>query len=262
MERVWEEYLDLQVRLFAAAEIELFGRFGLDQSLSPLLDVGCGTGAYASFLRSKLPNIHLVCVDADKDRLSSLGACLLRDRNIRTKHWSVGVDTPPEDLGALRGAIARYVLQYAPDPNRFLRDLAQVLVPGSPVYIIEEDDGLYHSYPPFEALDRFLEINQAWADLYGSTRQMGRKIPLIVKEAGWDIRHVEVLCHANHNLDALELVRYFELALRIIAHSTPEVVSPEQAAAVAAEMRSYVRQSAGRCFFYYPQVVTIAVTPG
>lgn len=261
MDEVWREYLDLQVSLFASAEIDLFSRFGLSETLSPLLDVGCGTGAYASYLRSRLPNLELVCIDSDKNRLDAFRATLSPSSNVRTELWSVGVDEPPKEMGALKGAIARYVVQYAPDPCKFLGDVAKVLAPGSPIFIIEEDDGLYNSYPRFEALHRFLEINQRWADLYGSTRQMGRQIPKIVKESGLEIRHVEVLCHANHNLDPMQLVRYFELALRIIAVSTPSVISETEANTLADEMKAYVRESDGKCFFYYPQVVTIAATP-
>ncbi len=256
----WREYLELQVKLFAAAEIELFKRHGLGELNSPLIDIGCGNGAYARFLKSQLPELNISCVDTDPVRLAEFEASLLTTPlpGVTQAVWSVSKEPPPATIQKHRSALMRYVVQYADDSVDFLRAVSEVLEPGATIFIVEEDDGFYKSFPAFRALERFLEINRAWADKYGCSREMGREIPAIVIQAGFRVKHVEVLTHSNFSVDANLLIRYFELALAIVASSTPDVISATEAKKVADQMREFLAVNQSSCFFFYPQIVTIA----
>jgi SAM-dependent methyltransferase len=124
----------------------------------------------------------------------------------------------------------RFVLQHVPCPLENVRALMRVLRPGGAIVLADADDGLtvFHPEPPgLTAVMRALEARQARA---GGDRRVGRKLPGILGDAGFDQVGFHVLPFTSHGLGRgpfLDLVVSSRL-LRIGTGEEPEV---EEAAA-------------------------------
>lgn len=257
--RNWNTYLDLQVKLFAKNEFELFARHGLPLK-HPVLDLGCGPGLYSRALRKWSPSTPIVAVDTNQALLDRFRAALAKkpDAKIDIHHWSAGTGTPPTAIKKCKAAILRYVLQHTHDPVAVLKSVARTLPKGALIFIVEEDDGLYQFEPEFPAFRKLIDVWDRWAKEYGGDRQIGRKIPHIAAEAGLEVKDVQVICHTHYEPGLDPLLDYFMLSFGIVCETSPKVLSKAEAARLTKEFKKY-RDAAGKnCFFFYPQVITIA----
>ena len=109
-----------------------------EASASPLLVVGCGTGAELSEALAQRPDWRLTAVDPDANMLAAA-----RQRLGSKAEAITWVQGPVESLpgeACFAGAIAVLVLQELADDGRklaFLSALARLLQPGSPLVLVD-----------------------------------------------------------------------------------------------------------------------------
>lgn len=100
-----------------------------------VLDVGCGTGAFAARLVARHPMQHVVGVDVSEGMLAEArrklghapGAAFVR----------AAADALPFDAAAFDIVVSASALHYFPDPARALAEMHRVLRPGGRVVVLD-----------------------------------------------------------------------------------------------------------------------------
>lgn len=156
------------------------------------VDVGCGTGEVIAHAGHIARGARVVGVDGNRERLlaarqTCLSAGALDVELHRTE--IAGVGSLNLEADSFDHAWSRFFLEYQPDPNGVVSELARVVRPGGKVTLIDiEGNGIRHFGMPAElrcALDEIL------ADLAetGFDPDVGAKLPDLARAAGLiDIR--------------------------------------------------------------------------
>ncbi len=256
----WRRYLELQVKLFAKTEFELFRQYGLNAQNSPILDLGCGPGLYSRALRAWDSSISVLAADTNEALLKELRDELKRlpDPGLSVIHWTAGASAPPTEIRSCKVAILRYVLQHNHKPVEILRALTQSLSKGTLVFLIEEDDGLYQFEPPFPAFEKLIGVWSKWAKAFKADRLIGRKLPKFAAKAGLEVVDLRVINHSPYLHGIESFLEYFKLSFDVVASTTPKVLNPTAARKMASDFDRYAAKNGPHCFIYYPQVVTVA----
>ena len=103
--------------------------------LSPdsiLIDLGCGPGTVIAAARTALPRGQAIGVDLSRAQVETARA-RFRDAELPTRfiqHDAVSVDLPDQTADAVS---LNFVLPYADEPVRLLREAARLAKPGAPV---------------------------------------------------------------------------------------------------------------------------------
>lgn len=104
-----------------------------------VLDVGCGTGAFAARLAGQNPRQAVVGVDLSAGMLAEARRKLADAPNARF------VQAPatrlPFDDGAFDVVVSASALHYVPEPAEALREAARVLAPGGRLVLLDWDRG-------------------------------------------------------------------------------------------------------------------------
>lgn len=256
----------MQVRLYAPTEIKILKEQGyLDRIEMPLLDLGCGTGAYAELLSENIPNSHIVAVDANETLLEEFRERLQRGsgkRNIEILQWTAGKDGITDKLSTCRTVVLRLFFQhYTYDPQRLFSELNSALPEGSLVIVIEEDDGFFQIHPECRAWRREVELQTEYAKTTKIVKRFeGRMIPQYAGSAGMKVEYSSVVAHTNVNLGTRELMNHFIKTLELVHITTPQILSEDEMQTLCGELNDYVEQHGDNCFFLYPNVMTIART--
>lgn len=95
------------------------------------LDVGCGSGHWASLVAERVGHLH--CLDASVEALSAARKQLSSKKNVTFHHASVA--TIPIDPGSLDFCYSLGVLHHVPDTAAAIRSCAEVLKPGAPLLL-------------------------------------------------------------------------------------------------------------------------------
>lgn len=88
-----------------------------------VLEVGCGTGAFAARLRAALPDTEVIAIDQSERMVE-----LTRERGVTTRIADVAA--LPFDDASYDVVAAMWMLYHVPDLRRGLAELARVLRPG------------------------------------------------------------------------------------------------------------------------------------
>jgi len=259
--RILSTILDLQVELFSPVEFQTFSKYLSWIKHNPLLDLGCGNGTYAMAFRKEYPEIEVIAVDSNKELLKDFKNKLKNnnDEKIKISHWHAGNEPAPLLAKKCRSALLRLVLQDVFNPVAILRTLAEILPTESPVIIIEEDDSLFQIDPECAAFRRVIDIWEAYVVKHSvSSRHMGRCIPRMAQEAGLEVVDVHLLAHSNIRLGTERLMNFFKLSVELFYALDSTLFEEGEAKYLLTELDSFVSKHGRKCFFLYPQVVTIA----
>lgn len=172
--------LEGQAALAWAAEERVLRSLGVG---GVVVDVGCGPG----FVLERLVPLasRLVGVEPDEEL-----AAIARARVPSADVVAGTAESLPIDDASVDSAIVRYVFQHLADPARAARELARVLRPGGVVAAIEVDGQLWGVADPASP-----EVGPVQAKIWqaqrgrGGDRMVGRKLPAILRAAGFaDVR--------------------------------------------------------------------------
>lgn len=127
----------------------------------------------------------------------------------------------------------RFVLQHVPDPKRALSEMHRVLRPGGLIYVEDIDEGLVLQYPaPPVAWRRVLEAFSGLQHQRGGDRQIGRKLPVWLSQAGFELNGVDPQWMAGMTRpDPNDPARTWEIervALELEALFTAKLLTPEE----------------------------------
>jgi ubiquinone/menaquinone biosynthesis C-methylase UbiE len=104
-----------------------------------LIEVGSGVGAQTEILLRRFPEVHITCIEYNKDQIARA------QQFLTTVPWATGRYTLEQgdatrldfSSDTFDAGFICWVLEHVPDPSLVLSELRRVLVPGSPVVVNE-----------------------------------------------------------------------------------------------------------------------------
>lgn len=179
-------------------ELRVLRRLGLEDGMA-VLEVGGGPGFVTEQLLAALPASAITMIDRDPTMIVRATRYLQpgagdRLQIVEASAMETGLPAAQFDF-----ALARLVFQHLPDPVGAAREIWRVLRPGGWLVIIDPDDKLHLVDPPNEPeveaiFDRFAAEQAA----KGGTRFIGRRLPRILKQAGFvNLEFEAVLLHSD-----------------------------------------------------------------
>ena len=196
--------LGFQHQVWAEQTTRLWQRAGFAPGQA-LLDLGCGPGYATADLAQLVGEAgSVLAVDVSRRFLTSLER-LVGARRLHNVRWleqdATALDLP---AGRLHGAFARWVLCFTPQPERVVAGVHRALAPGARFAIFE-----YANYealtiaPPSEAVDRVIAATGRSVREAGGDFGVGRVLPRLLVDAGFEIEHVESFVRVTRPGEAL-----------------------------------------------------------
>lgn len=179
-------------------ELSVLRRLGLADGMA-VLDVGGGPGFITEQLLAALPASPITMIDRDPAFVAQAGRYLQPSAGDRLNLVEASVmDTGLSD-NEFDFAIARLVFQHLPDPVGAAREIGRVLKAGGTLVVIDADDRLQLYDPPNEPeLEAIFGRLAADQEAMGGSRFIGRRLPRILKQAGFVNLDLEaVLLHSD-----------------------------------------------------------------
>ncbi len=180
-----QKRLELQAKLLGGADF-----------LPPLsrgakmLDVGCGTGAIAREVATRVSPGEVIGVDREKAQLATARR-LASEQGIDNIHFQHGdaanLDFPD---GAFHAAYCRFLLEHVAEPPAVIREMARVVAPGGWVCAYEWENGCFAVYPDSPAVMEVWDAVYRLQELLRSDPWIARKLYGVFRQAG--LEHVNV----------------------------------------------------------------------
>jgi ubiquinone/menaquinone biosynthesis C-methylase UbiE len=196
--------LGFQHQVWAATTARLWelARFAPGQRV---LDLGCGPG-YATADLAPLVGAdgQVVAVDVSRRFLASLEQ-MVAARGLQNVQWheqdAAALDLPAESL---HGAFARWVLCFTPDPASVIAGVHRALAPGGRFAVL--DYANYEAFsmaPASAAVDRVIAATGQSVRKHGGDMSVGRNLPHLMHEAGFEVTHIEPIVRVARPGEAL-----------------------------------------------------------
>jgi len=145
-----------------------------------VLDAGCGSGLVSRYLAQHFEGLHLDACDFSQVRVEQAKKLGKDDDGIHYSHGDV-CDLPFGD-DTFDAVVNRYVLEHLAHPQKAVKEFHRVLKPGGEVFLIDLDGIVFNFYSQNRKLDAMLAKLR---ENLGFDLFIGRKMPLLLKEAGF-----------------------------------------------------------------------------
>jgi SAM-dependent methyltransferase len=175
--------LEAQAEAIWPQERGLIAAYGLDPRVR-VLDVGCGSGEFASRLAAELSEADLHGVDLIESHLElARRKCARFGSRVRFDVGDALALRFPDDSFDL--AVCRHMLQTVPDPALAVREMARVTRPGGRLHVLAEDYAMIQFHPVEPATDRFfLDGAIGFGRAVGTDLAIGRKAFTLLHDCG------------------------------------------------------------------------------
>jgi SAM-dependent methyltransferase len=183
--REGRERLRVLGRVMHEGSTSLFDRLGVRRGLT-CLDVGCGGGdATIELARRVGPEGRVVGVDIDETKLAAA----------RSEAEQQGLDNVEFLAADVRDGLpskgfdvvySRFLLTHLSDPATAVRAFHHHILPGGRLGVEDIDFTGYFTYPPSRAFLRYHELYCAIVRRRGGDPDIGPRLPMLVKDAGFE----------------------------------------------------------------------------
>lgn len=259
----WIKTLKYQVDLFADKEIKFMSHLGLGSDGHPLLDLGCGIGAYSEALRKHFPSQKVVATDNNEAFVTIFRNKLLSkpDSLVELIKWDTMNEAPPASVKKCHSVIMRLVLEYIKDPVAMLTYLKQFLPSKSLIFVIEEDDHFFQIYPNLDAVWKVVKMWGVARENLDFKKYFGRQVPNVAAKAGLKVLHSELIGHTNFDSDIREMFNYFIATMHLLHNHLPAEINKTEIAQMETEFSKYIEENGNDCLLVVPYIITVAQTP-
>lgn len=158
-----------------------------------VLEVGSGPGFVTDLLAELAPQGSVHALEPSPTLLSQIEANVThRPAKGLFVHQGYGNAIPLADQ-RVDFSYTRFVLQHVPQPEQVVADVFRVTRPGGRFCVVDSDDGLVMFHPEESRVSRLLAGAQATQAAQGGDRFVGRKLPALLQQAGFDNVKARVL---------------------------------------------------------------------
>ncbi|HKX29103.1 MAG TPA: methyltransferase domain-containing protein [Blastocatellia bacterium] len=175
------ERLKIVSRILRASTARLFDRVRIAERMC-CLDIGCGSGDVTFELARRVgPSGKVLGADLDqaKVELAAEEARRLGIDNVEFRVLDIRERAPELKFDAV---YARFLLTHLREPAGIVEALYQCLRPGGLLIIEDVDFSGHFAFPESRAFDRYLELYCAVSRKRGGDPNIGRRLPLLLKE--------------------------------------------------------------------------------
>lgn len=159
-----------------------------------LLELGCGPGFVTKLLAASSPGSQIVAVDLSTKLLATLGSRLSDGERGRVFPVLGDVSRLPVPDNWAEFAYARFLLQHVAKPATVFGEAYRALAPGGTFCVVDSDDGLVMHHPQVTEIGKLLEDSRAAQASAGGDRLIGRKLPGMLTDAGFEEVQTKVVC--------------------------------------------------------------------
>jgi len=257
---LWTQFLEYQAALCIKKDISFFTHLNAIHFDAPILEFGCGVGAYTEQLRSHLPHIPIVATDFNLQFLNVLSQRLEKtsDHMVSTHQWDALNGPAPLAASACQTCIIRLVLQHVTDPISIVNSIKKILPKGSQIIIIEEDDDLIQVHPHADVFTQIMHLWKRYGNKYHNTRYMGRKLPKLIHDCQLKLCHYDIISHSNIENNTHDMAKFYIDSLPPIQAADESIMSDNEFQKIKSLVQDYVKKHADHCIITYPQVIAIA----
>lgn len=185
--------LNAQVDLFWPQELALYKQSGLENGMT-LLDCGCGPGHLLEKIMGQFPDIHGFGIEVDESLVE------VATRNASEKglsHCSISnqsmlaLNFPDNTFDFV---ISRLVLEHLPNPLPALQQVFRILKEGGKAVFVDNDFDLHlKTWPDCPTLDELYEAYRRARRADGGNPCLGRELPGLLKNAGFNEVDLQVV---------------------------------------------------------------------
>jgi SAM-dependent methyltransferase/acyl carrier protein len=163
-----------------------------------VLDCGCGPGRLIELLKTANPSLRLTGVEIDPVLVDAASARLAEAGHECTIVQG-SAEQPNLPPGSFDFIVMRLVLEHVVDPVLALKELRSLLRPGGRIAVISNDFEFHErTWPPVPELDPMYEAYCASRRADGGDPCIGRRMPALLHEAGFDVVGFETeTAHSN-----------------------------------------------------------------
>ncbi len=188
------ELLRLKDQAGVAANLEssLLKSSGL-AGAGKVLELGCGPGFVTSILADAAPGSEVLAVDYSEELLGELNRGLSDEKRRRIHAVRCDGAAVPVPSGWSDFIYARFLLQHVAEPGAIIAEAQRVSASGGVFCAVDSDDGLLIQYPEDGFICGLLKKAEQRQAEIGGDRRIGRKLPVMLREAGFQDVSVKVV---------------------------------------------------------------------
>jgi ubiquinone/menaquinone biosynthesis C-methylase UbiE len=186
------ERLRLLSSIFHRTTLALLQRAGIAPGMT-CLDLGCGGGDVTVELAKLVGSAGQVTgtdIDEIMIGLARSEAEAAGIANVRYRHGDVRSVESGEPVDVI---YARFLFSHLPDPEDQLHNLRRLIVPGGRIVVEDVDFSGNFCYPDCPAFWRHVELYTQTAALRGACPTLGARLPVYLREAGFEAVEVNVI---------------------------------------------------------------------
>ena len=197
------ERLKYQAKLLFDKEKEIFNLLGVQDGIS-ILEIGSGPGFISELLLESYPNSNLTCVEVNPE-LVAIAKQNLVNKNLKILNESILECSLPE--ASFDIVYARVVLMHIPNAPRAVEAIFRLLKPGGLFIVSEAEDQFFVLEPDIgELYQKLIKIAHDTQLQLGGDRAIGRKMPKILKDSGFEDLKINCVVIHSH-IDSAELIK-------------------------------------------------------
>ncbi|GAB3799198.1 class I SAM-dependent methyltransferase [Micromonospora zhanjiangensis] len=224
--------LRLQATASWPKEARVLREFGIRPD-ADLLEVGSGPGFTTELLLQEVPQGSVTCLELEPHQIAEATGYLQRRAASPPRIIEGSILDAPLPDASFDLVHARFVLQHVPDPVQALTEMRRLLRPGGRTVIVDIDDRLWGSVHPsadLPVIEKIIEGRVAMQAARGGDRLIGRRVPALLREAGYTDIRVEAVAVSSDELGMAALEPQLNVRSR---YALMVDQNPEAAAAVA-----------------------------
>jgi ubiquinone/menaquinone biosynthesis C-methylase UbiE len=173
-----------QAEMFRSLEVDVLTKSGLEKQ-DKVVELGCGPGFVSKLLAELASEGQLVSIDNNPELLKLYPQQVVNPPRHGARALEASVDALPVEDGWADFVYGRFLFQHVRNPERGIGEAYRIAAPGAQCCLVDSDDGLVLHYPPEPMIDELLREAEAAQAAYGGDRLIGRKLAMMMSEAGF-----------------------------------------------------------------------------
>jgi SAM-dependent methyltransferase len=204
------------------------------QDARAILSVGCGPGVFLPELAAMCPDAEIVGVDLSPERIQYAESRLHGVRNARAQVGNA--QALPFESGSFDFIFCRFLMEYLPDKQLALREMARVCSSGGKILLQDLDGQLLWHYPEEPQLQETIERVVGRLAVSGFDAFIGRKLFHLCYHAGLTGIKVQIDPYHLHagEIDEEQLLLW-RTKLEIARPQLKKILGSDEAAAKYSE---------------------------